>query len=70
MTCKQETKQSIAFKDNLNAKTYTVQVSFAGLVSMTGLTEYANNAAAVSGGLAVDDIYVNSTTKALTIVTA
>lgn len=39
-------------------------------LNLVNLTEYANNAAAVAGGLIIDDVYINSTTKALTIVTA
>jgi hypothetical protein len=39
-------------------------------LKVSGLTAYADNAAAVTGGLAVGDIYTNSSTYALTIVHA
>ena len=39
-------------------------------LKVSGLPAYADNAAAVTGGLAVGDIYINSSTYALTIVHA
>ena len=41
-----------------------------GTLNLSEVSAYASNAAAVTGGLVVGDIYVNSSTYALTIVHA
>ena len=52
-----ETKQSIEIKSNLLNKR-----------SIANLKQFASNAAAVTGGLVVNDLYILTATKAITIV--
>jgi len=44
--------------------------AFADVQSTLVARSYANNAAAVAAGLAVGNLYLNTTTKAVTVVTA
>ena len=68
------TKQNVEFLLNeledltLTKPTTLADLTATGNVSLTGLTQYADNAAAIAGGLVANDLYVLTATKAITIV--